>query len=325
MTGEKHIQEFISGNPGYEDFKNASVLFNEADERPGSGCKLVRADGNPFYLKFVRNDSEFDFTNQLLEWLSVRKIPASPPYVRLHDFHPGNETLRAYIRPLFMPAAVPPSPSEIPVILSALRPLHDALADFPRQKESKGKFELVQSQLEMIRTAYLDGEVYDEKFGLSSAYRNWLRENAEWMDGHYQQYDLDFFVSEDSQCLHGDLHPRNMLYASGEGLMFIDFDDSYKSFSSPLYDLAYVYARLAEPTGISADAFAESVRSLYGKEYSGETIRNWSKQIFTRQILMVMYNALFRKKEKTTAEFEKFKYRIDCYENGTTPSIAATP
>lgn len=322
MIEYSRILDFISGIPGYADFAGAKLDVQEPAEGGSLGYKvtLPGAAEASYYLKLVKNDEHFEFTNQLLEWISERNIFASPPYKRLPDLSYEDTRYRSYIRPLFLPAATHPGPGQIPLILESLRLLHDALKAYPRQKEALGKSELVQQQLEEIRQAFLSGSLYHESFGLSPAYREWLRANEAWLHFHFDTFRLDFFHSEDAQCLHGDLHPRNMLFAPGEKLMFIDFDDSYKSFSSPLYDIAYIYARLAETSGMSDEEFSAMLATHYGKSFRIADVRNWSKQIFRRQVLMVMYNALYRKKEKTTAEFEKFKYRIDCYENGSRPS-----
>lgn len=133
----------------------------------------------------------------------------------------------------------------------------------------------------------------------------WLMKNHQWVKTSVLQYPNCCKPSKDKAILqHGDLHIGNVL-RNQNTVCLIDFEEFYKAYDSPLYDLSGLYVRFYLPLKNQFKAFPF-------RQKETELI-DASKEYALRLIFTVLSNSKFRTKSKGNwvAELDKFQSRFN--------------
>ena len=132
----------------------------------------------------------------------------------------------------------------------------------------------------------------------------WINENSDWylIEIANQSFEIDDLA----QPIHGDLHNENVLFDNGK-VIFLDLEEFYKTYDSPLYDFSYLFFRFYLP---SKDL---NNKLIWNSKHTPEECYSKQLTILRRLILIVFYNYLHRRdsKDNFVSELNKFKTMID--------------
>jgi len=94
---------------------------------------------------------------------------------------------------------------------------------------------------------------------------SWARVHAQWLAGLVEGFQARCDLLPGSQCLHGQIHQANVLYAPGPVL--VDWEEAVHTYAPVQWDLAYFVQRFClhdGPPHPVARARIEAVREAYG-------------------------------------------------------------
>jgi len=118
---------------------------------------------------------------------------------------------------------------------------------------------------------------------------------------------------ESPQVIHGDLNYGNLLVREDDHrIFFLDFEDTWTAWFSPLMDVAFVIERFAllesdEESLVLAKSFLDSYRSVGGSSFQGQThLRDCLAALAVRALLLLSLVAENDKKRTSNAEWCKF-------------------
>lgn len=123
----------------------------------------------------------------------------------------------------------------------------------------------------------------------------------------FVNFDAKFIYTEDNQAIHGDLHKENILFIENDPYM-IDFEKSFRVYSSPLYDIAYLFQRFAlfENTYSYIGQYYSVFKDNYGKTFKLPELYSFMQLIQKRLMLITLYNQYRNPSGNNIIEFKKF-------------------
>jgi Ser/Thr protein kinase RdoA (MazF antagonist) len=141
---------------------------------------------------------------------------------------------------------------------------HAALREFPEADRVRERAERRFAGLEETR-ARMKEELARGRFGFFCQDESWAREHADWLAGLVEGFQARSDLLPGSQCLHGEVHQGNVLFAPGPVL--VDWERAVHTYAPVQWDLAYFVQRFClydGPPREAARARLGAVREAYG-------------------------------------------------------------
>lgn len=272
---------------------------------------IAAVDGTEFLVKATDRMKNAGSTSLVLEFLHSKGLNVIPFVGSDLGITIQGHRLKVYISRFLNARACTFSLDDFGAFLDVIEPVHKALETFPGKDRIQRNSQAYTQSLNEIknRLVQASNQRLDPYFGIFS---EWVSTNAVFLTQAMPALVLTMHRDARAQCLHGDLHPGNVLFPE-KGLPFIiDFDACETLFAPLSYDLAYMLFRfcILEPSR-NQDLFMKKVRMLY-KVYgdrmpSLKELTDMIQTISLKLIVMVLSNYLTGGVESSVAELEKFK------------------
>jgi hypothetical protein len=179
----------------------------------------------------------------LLDYLTTQQVMVNPFLVAGLTLNWSGRTYRVDIRPLVEGRHFNGSSSDLRHLASTVATCHRALLTFP--------------QSDVIRASAVSrynhfAEVHDlialtvkrSDFSIFAEHQEWAVEHRQWLVQMVEQYTPHFDRYPGAQCLHGQIHPGNVLFrSSDQAAVLVDFEEAIYTFAPPAFDLAYLVQR----------------------------------------------------------------------------------
>ncbi len=146
----------------------------------------------------------------------------------------------------------------------ALADCHAMLRDVPQADRVRELAARRFSRLEETR-ARIKQELGRGNFGFFCQDQSWARAHAGWLGALVESFQARCDLLPGSQCLHGQIHQANVLYAPRPVL--VDWEEAVQTFAPVQWDLAYFVQRFClhdAPAREVARARLSAVREAYG-------------------------------------------------------------
>lgn len=167
----------------------------------------------------------------------------------------------------------------------SLGEFHRALEDFPLAPQvRKNAFAFRQRQAEtrdQVLSAVRDGCL--EKLAPAT---HWCRENLDFLTTLAEGFHpgLDTMGADRVQCIHGDIHPGNVLFLpGGQPPLIIDFEDTCHSYLPLLVDLSVMVLRFClvhSPSKATLRGLIRSLESAYAPDATVRLADHWQDIIW---------------------------------------------
>jgi hypothetical protein len=195
---------------------------------------------------FVRVSSRWgepELERALTGYLERRRVPVNAPRLAGRPLPWNGRILRLDVRPAIAGRHFDGSPADLRALAAALAACHAALAEFDGRAAVRAAAAARYRRLAEIgarigaAASRGDFTLFAERSAWAAAHRDWLVEMAE-------RFAARFDELPGAQCLHGEVHPGNVLFRSGDdGAVLVDFEESVHVFAPPAWDLAFLVQR----------------------------------------------------------------------------------
>jgi len=176
----------------------------------------------------------------------------------------SGETLRVDIRERVRGRHFDGSMEDLRALARTLADCHRMLRSFPEAAQVRELTARRFARLEEIQ-ARMNEELLRGNFGFFCQDAAWARAHAEWLAALVEGFRARSELLPGSQCLHGQIHQANILYAPGPVL--VDWEEAVQTYAPVQWDLAYFVQRFClhdSPPHAVVRARLEAVRDAYG-------------------------------------------------------------
>ena len=147
------------------------------------------------------------------------------------------------VRPLIGGRHFNGSPQDLRNVASTLAACHRALRDFPKADDVRLAAAVRNRRLAKIRDRIAKA-LKSGTFWLFAEHAQWASVHRDWLAEMVEQFDPHLNEHPDAQCVHGEIHPGNVLLrASDSAAVLIDLEESTHVFMPPAWDLAFLVQR----------------------------------------------------------------------------------
>ena len=282
---ENILLDYFSGHATIEKLADIPATF-----------KVTDSDG----IWFVKDFSDYPCVEDFIDYdrlLFEKGVNKSAPWMEVFKSEEWHFLKRLFSFEVVTEITV----NDFQLLLNEVKKIHEVGKEFKPSEKLKQVIEDHFTSLEVAKNSVLNKK-YTEYY--NSEITKWLDENHEWLVSAISEYPGAYNQSEQSCFQHGDLHLGNILQEQGQ-LYLIDFEEFYKSYDSPLYDLSSLYVRFYLP-------LKGKIKRCPFEENEDELIEA-AKSYSLRLIFTVLSNSIFRAKSKGNwlAELNKFRLRFD--------------
>ena len=252
--------------PGPLDFQHKppvavsrAILTSIADQLPAAsdpGARLrgLHSSSHPVgaYRLSVAEDVWFvrvtsrlgvpELETAVLDQLKHAGTPVNAPVLTDARLTWDGREHRVDVRPLILGRHFNGSLADLAALAATLGSLHRALEEFPQsgqvRQAAAARHEKLAEAQSMIARAATTGEF--EIFGSEAP---WAECQVEWLTEMADGFTPFLDRVEGAQCLHGEVHSGNVIFADDGPAILLDFEESVHSFAPPDWDLAFMVHR----------------------------------------------------------------------------------
>jgi len=208
---------------------------------PAGSYRLCVNDNEDYFVRVSSRWGSPDLERTLLQYLVDKGVSVNPLLIAGVQFVWEDVIYRVDVRPFV--SGRHPTLSDVSLVASSLSLCHKALKGFTQTEEiienqvirAKQHTKICQDiEIALINSNF---EIFDNK-------DFWAKDHQKWFVEMIGNYDPNFQNYPDSQCVHGQVHPGNVICSlNEEEAVFIDFETSVDVYAPPAWDLAYLFQR----------------------------------------------------------------------------------
>ena len=232
-----------------------------------AGSYRISGPEESYFVRVTSRTGNPDLERRLIEHLATDGVKVVPPLVSGGRLSWGDREYRVDLFPLIDGRHYNGSLDDLSSIAIALRNCHRALAGFPDvatvREAAASRYRRLDDAKEIIAKAMRTGGL-----GVFKEHASWAGENLAWLETMVNEYNPRLDTYEEAQCLHGEVHPGNAVFASDDGAaVLVDFEESVHVFAPAAWDLAWLVQRFClrdNPPPTLARRRANTVAEAYG-------------------------------------------------------------
>lgn len=245
-----------------------------------------------------------ELEQSLIEHLAAAGITVNP-IVAFQRLEMDGEQFRLDVRPFLRGRHFDGSLDDIARAAGHLRLVHRALADFVGAGQIRQIAGAHYQELAGIKDnlahclARGDYDCFAEQ-------AQWAREQADWLRDLVELFDPRLQFLPLAQCIHGEVHPGNVIFTPEGEAVLVDFEESVHHFTSPLWDLAFLVQRFClgdDPEAALLRDRLAVVAEQYGASLLG--LSGMMRQIAWYTMLMLV-DYRRRRVVSPRSEYDKF-------------------
>jgi hypothetical protein len=193
------------------------------------------------------------------------------PIVKFQISEHKGKRYRLDVRPFLQGRHFNGSSGDIARVACHLRKVHQVLAKFGQVERireiARQRYEELARIKEVLALRLATGD-----FAIFAEHAEWAKEQKGWLQDLTERFDPRLHLAPKAQCIHGEIHPGNVMFSTEEEVVLLDFEESVHHFTSPLWDLAFLVQRFClrdDPDeGLLRERLAV-VAQQYGASWNG--------------------------------------------------------
>ncbi len=224
---------------------------------------------------FVRVSSRWgnpELERSITRYLASKGVNVNVLLVAGRPLQWNGQVFRVDVRPMIVGRHFSGSADDLYSLTSTLAACHRALINFSRADAVRAAASVRNQRLAKICDLIAAALKRDE-LGVFAEHASWATEHRDWLIDMTEQFEPRLDEYPNAQCLHGEIHPGNVVFRSNDGAaVLVDFEESVHVFAPPAWDLAFLVQRfcLCDDPSLSVGLQRLSVvANAYGSPLSG--------------------------------------------------------
>lgn len=240
------ISEAIAGAlaPFFAPARDPSASYEALVVSDGpAGCYRLSTRDGSWFVRVSSRPGNPDLEKSITDYLFDKGVNVNRFLVAGATLNWEGRSFRIDVWPLIEGRHFDGSASDVLSLATALSACHTALGDFPRAQEVRAAASARYQRVAKVRDLVAES-VECGRFGLFAERAPWASAHREWLGEMVERFEPRFDALSDAQCVHGEVHPGNVLFRRRDGAaVLIDFEESVHLFVPPVWDLAFLVQR----------------------------------------------------------------------------------
>jgi Ser/Thr protein kinase RdoA (MazF antagonist) len=242
----------------------------------------------------------------LLDYLTSQQVLVNPLLVAGITLNWSGRTYRVDVRPLVEGRHFNGSLDDLRSLASTVAACHKALVAFPQadaiRASAVSRYNRFAEALDLIATA-----VHRQDFSLFAEQQDWAFEHRNWLAEMVEQFTPHFDRYPGAQCLHGQIHPGNVLFRYTDGAaVLVDFEEALYTFAPPAFDLAYLVQRFCLRDTPTPEIMHQRLDILSAHYGAISPLADMMRQLAWYSMVAIVECRVYQNIAVTASEFNKF-------------------
>ncbi len=209
---------------------------------PVGRYRLVTSDGS----WFVRVSSRWgnpELERSIASHLAAKGVSVNSLLVAGRPLRWDGQVFRVDVRPMLVGRHFDGSADDLRSLASTLAACHRALIGFSGAPAVRAAASARNQRLAKVRDLIV-AALERDGFGVFAEHVSWAIAHRDWLSAMTAQFEPRLDEYPHAQCLHGEIHPGNVVFRSNDGAaVLVDFEESVHVFAPPAWDLAFLVQR----------------------------------------------------------------------------------
>ncbi len=226
---------------------------------------------------FVRVSSRWgdpELERSVTNHLAGKGVEVNPLLVAGRPLRWNGHVFRVDVRPLIVGRHFDGSTDDLRRLGATLAACHGALVGFPGAAAVRAAASARNRRLAEVRDL-IAAALKRDALGVFAERAVWAGEHRDWLVAMTEQFEPRLDEDSRAQCLHGEIHPGNVVFRSDDGAaVLVDFEESVQVFAPPAWDLAFLVQRFClrdDPAPSVGLERLAAVADAYGSPLPGLT------------------------------------------------------
>jgi Ser/Thr protein kinase RdoA (MazF antagonist) len=251
----------------HADAADARYSALQPSDGPAGRYRLSTSQGE-WFVRVTTRQGHSALEKILTDFLAERGVSVNPLILAGRPFHWEGREYFIDVRPFLDGRHFNASQEDLRSLAATLACCHHALTEFPRAREIHRTAAARAERLQHIRDRIADA-VESGRFDIFAEHAVWASRRRDWLAEMVKQFDPRLEEQPDAQCVHGEIHPGNVLFRNSDGAaVLVDFEESTRVFMPPAWDLAFLVQRFClrdHPAPPEARRRTATVAAGYGR------------------------------------------------------------
>lgn len=283
--------------------KDPSLKLLFESQTPAGSYHLKSAD-NDFFIRVSSRLGDFELENQFVDYLISKQVYVNKFLFGGINFSWKESLYRLDVRPFIEGRYFDANIKDFEKLVESMKQFHQSAYDFPNFKKIRFNQQKISSKQEKI-CKELQEALQSRNFKYFTQHEEWVKKNCDWLDKILGEYNPYFEDMSGAQCLHGQIHPGNVLFVDSQAILF-DTETSIHTFAPVDWDYSWVLQRFIINQDIEKK---ESLKYLELLAYSPTGINrllNMTKQNTICSVVSVFDYCLNKNVSVPQSELDKF-------------------
>ena len=206
-----------------------------------AGRYQLRNSSNSWYVRISSRLGLPVLEKEIIDHLLAEGISVNP-ILYFDRIEWKGKTYRIDVRPFLDGRHFNVSNKDLAQLAFSLGRLHHSLKTFCNGKRVKSI--AANRYLRLAKIKDILAQVLSARFFyIFEEYAGWAESNKEWLKNMAERFDPEFHCLPESQCIHGEIHPGNVLFMENGSPVLLDFEESVHVYAPATWDLAYFVQR----------------------------------------------------------------------------------
>lgn len=245
---------------------NARLGALRIPDGPVGRYRLVTPDGS-WFIRVSSRWGNPELERSITSHLASHGVHVNSLLVAGRPLQWNGRVFRVDVRPMIVGRHFNGTADDLRSLTSTLAACHRALVSFPGADAVRAAAAARNQRLAQIRDDII-ATLKRDAFGMFAECAPWATEHRDWLVAMTEQFEPRLDEDPHAQCLHGEIHPGNVVFRSDDGAaVLVDFEESVHVFAPPAWDLAFLVQRFClcdDPSPSVARLRLSVVADAYG-------------------------------------------------------------
>jgi len=267
------------------DIKESSLKLLFPSQTPAGSYHLISANKSEFFIRITSRIGDFDLENKFVDYLTSNDVPVNKFLFGGINFTWNDIFYRIDVRPFLNGYHYSPNIEDFKKLIHGIKIFHKFAKSFPASQKIRLNQKEISKQKNKTKLKSHKA-LRDKDFKYFGKYEEWVKKHHIWLDEILDEFDPHLDQMPNAQCLHGQIHPGNVLFIVDEVVLF-DTETSINTFAPVYWDYSWVFQRFIINQDIELEDSLPYINFLANSKKDINNLISMTKQNIAHSVVTV--------------------------------------